>query len=91
MSVTHPPVGGSAQRLTDDESHAEACRHLVDALGLPTCPPVCWDPDHTLQGHVVVDGNELVLIAPRTSDHAPLVLSEDEWDAFRRALSPRTR
>jgi hypothetical protein len=83
------PATDGAHRLSDDESHAQACRHLVDALGLRACPPVCWDPDHILQGHVVVEGKELVLIAPRTSDHDPIVLSEDEWDGFRRATVRR--
>jgi hypothetical protein len=27
----------------------------------------------------------MVLIAPRTSDHMPLLLTDDDWDALRRS------
>jgi hypothetical protein len=39
---------------------------------------------HHLQGHVDVDGQHLVVIAPRDDEHTPLVLSDSEWEALRR-------
>ena len=71
-------------RLNDDEAHDLAVRHLVGLLGAATPPPVAWDADHHLQGHLDVAGRHMVLIAPRTPDHQPLLLSDEDWDALRR-------
>lgn len=78
-------IGGS-HRMTDEQAHERALRHLAECEGTDCAERVCWDPDHHLQGHVDVDGRHLVLIAPRDDAHAPLVLSEQDWDAVRRGL-----
>ena len=70
-------------RLDDDQAHERALRHLAAVAGTDCISRVCWDPEHHLQGHVDVAGRHLVLIAPRDDEHAPRVLSEDDWDALR--------
>ena len=76
-------------RLDDDTALERAVAHLASVLGRKDVPPVHWDPDHHLQGHLVIGDEELVLIAVRTTDHTPIVLSEAEWDAFhRRGATP---
>lgn len=75
------------RRLDDETSHELAIDYLAAVLGMGApelAPEVRWDPEHHLQGHVVIGGEELVVIAVRTTDHTPVVLSEAEWDAFRR-------
>jgi hypothetical protein len=72
------------RRLDDDAAHALAMAYLKTILGGDHVPAVHWDPDHHLQGHLNVRGEELVLIAVRTTDHTPLVLSEADWDSFHR-------
>jgi hypothetical protein len=71
-------------RLDDDAAHDRAVQHVADALGLSAPPAVAWDADHHLQGHFEVAGSHMVLIAPRTSDHDPLLLTDEDWDALRR-------
>ena len=71
-------------RLSDDEAHDLAVRHLADVLGSNTVPPIAWDGDHHLQGHLDVAGHHMVLIAPRDPDHCPLLLSDEDWDSLRR-------
>jgi hypothetical protein len=90
-------LGGSCQevhpmpernvRLDDDQAHQRALEFLAELLGEDCTDRVCWDLDHHLQGHVDVHGQHVVVIAPRDDDHAPLVLSEDDWDALRRGLT----
>lgn len=72
-------------RLDDETAHDQAVRHVAHTLGLGTPPIVSWDGEHHLQGHLDVAGNHMVLIAPRTSDHAPLLLTDADWDALRRS------
>ena len=72
------------RRPDDDTSHELAIEHLASVLGVQTVPPVVWDPQHHLQGHVVVDGEELVVIAVRTTDHTPVVLREVRIGQLRR-------
>jgi hypothetical protein len=72
------------QRLSDEQAHERALRHLVTCLGADCSAEVCWDPDHHLQGHVDVDGRHLVLIAPRDDVHDPRLLVEADWEALRR-------
>lgn len=74
------------QRFDDHQAHERALRVLAKRAGSACCADVCWDPDHHLQGHVDVDGEHLVLIAPRDDEHTPLVLTEAEWDALRRGV-----
>jgi hypothetical protein len=74
----------TATRLDDETAHDQAVRHVAHRLGLSTPPVVAWDIDHHLQGHLDVAGSHMVLIAPRTSDHEPLLLSDADWDALRR-------
>ncbi len=74
-------------RFDDDAAHRCAVDHAVRALGLAADPIVVWDAEHHLQGHLDVSGHHLVLIAPRTGDHAPRLLAEDEWDAVRRGVA----
>lgn len=74
------------QRLDDDHAHRRALELLAAVAGPDCVSRVCWDCEHHLQGHVDVDGEHLVLIAPRDDEHEPLVLSEDEWDALRHGL-----
>lgn len=76
------------QRLDDDKAHKRAMRHLANVIGTDRATPVRWDPDHHLQGHVDVGGQHLVVIAARDEEHAPLVLSESDWDALRRGCVP---
>jgi hypothetical protein len=71
-------------RLNDEEAHDLAVRHLADVLGPNPIPPVAWDIDHHLQGHLDVAGHHMVLIATRTADRCPLLLSDEDWDSLRR-------
>lgn len=71
-------------RLTDDEAHDLALRHLADLLGSSHVPEICWDADHHLQGHLDVAGHHMVLIATRTPDRCPLLLTDEDWDSLRR-------
>jgi hypothetical protein len=72
-------------RLDDETAHDRAVRHVANELGLGTPPTVSWDGDHHLQGHLDVAGTHMVLIAPRTDDHMPLLLTDADWDALRRS------
>ena len=74
-------------RLDDEAAHQRALELLAELMGPGCTEHVCWDLDHHLQGHVDVDGRHVVVIAPRDDDHAPLVLSEDDWEALRRGLA----
>jgi hypothetical protein len=71
-------------RLNDDEAHDLAVRHLAGLLGLTATPAVAWDGDHHLQGHLDVAGHHMVLIATRTADRCPLLLTDEDWDSLRR-------
>jgi hypothetical protein len=79
------------QRLSDTDARARACHHLEARYGIPASRLVRWDPTHPLQGHLVLRGAELVVIAPRTSDHAPVLLSDEEWNACSRSAAERDR
>ena len=72
-------------RLDDETAHDQALRHLAHELGLDISPSVAWDGDHHLQGHLDVAGAHMVLIAPRTSDHMPLLLTDTDWAELRRS------
>ena len=72
------------KKLSDDEAHDLAVRHLAGVLGSNTVPRIAWDGDHHLQGHLDVAGRHMVLIAPRSPDHCPLLLSDEDWDSLRR-------
>lgn len=74
-------------RLDDEAAHQRALELLADLLGEECTDHVCWDIDHHLQGHVDVEGHHLIVIAPRDHDHAPRVLSEDDWDALRHGVT----
>ena len=52
---------------------------------------VTWDSTHCLQGHVHVGPVELVMIAPRDTFHAPVVLTEPGWDAVRHCPAEERR
>ena len=71
------------RQINDERAHELASFHLSLVVGADRTTEICWDPDHHLQGHVEVAGQHLVVIAARDSDHAPLVLSEDDWNALR--------
>jgi hypothetical protein len=71
-------------RLTDDEAHDLAVRHLASVLGSNRLPEIAWDVDHHLQGHLDVAGHHMVLIATRTRDRSPLFLTDEDWDSLRR-------
>jgi hypothetical protein len=75
------------KRFTDDEAHDLAVRHIAGLLGSDALPDVCWDEDHHLQGHLDVEGHHMVLIATRTPDRCPLLLTDEDWDSFRRTHS----
>ena len=70
-------------RLDDQAAHDQALLHVAHELGLGTAPVVSWDGDHHLQGHLDVAGAHMVLIAARTSDHMPLLLTDADWDQLR--------
>jgi hypothetical protein len=71
-------------RLDDDTAHERARRYAATHLGLQALPDVVWDADHHLQGHFDIAGHRLVLIAPRAADRQPVLLTEGDWDGFRR-------
>ena len=71
-------------RLNDEEAHDLAVRHLAELLGSSTLPDIQWDVDHHLQGHLDVAGHHMVLIATRTTDRSPLLLTDEDWDSLRR-------
>ena len=71
-------------RLNDEEAHDLAVRHLAELLGSSTLPSIAWDVDHLLQGHLDVAGHHMVLIATRTTDRSPLLLTDEVWDSLRR-------
>jgi hypothetical protein len=71
-------------RLTDDAAHRYAVEHAIRQLGLEGQPNVSWDCDHHLQGHLHVSGRHLVLIAPRTGNQVPRLLTEEGWARLRR-------
>src|SRR3954453_3006130 len=72
-------------RLNDEEAHDIAVRHLADLLGSTALPDVAWDVDHHLQGHLDVAGHHMVLIATRTPDRCPLLMTDEDWDSLRRS------
>ena len=74
------------RRLSDEQAHERALRHLADRVGPGCTDDVCWDPDHHLQGHVDVEGKHWIVIAPRDDEHDPLLLTEADWDALKRGL-----
>lgn len=74
----------TVNRLNDEEAHELAVRRLAELLGSSELPSIAWDIDHHLQGHLDVAGHHMVLIAPRTPDHAPLLLTDEDWDSLRR-------
>ncbi len=74
----------SRTRLGDEQAHRMAERHLAAMTGCRRSPQVAWDPEHHLQGHAVINGEHIVVIAPRDEAHMPLVLSEADWDELRR-------
>ncbi len=74
-------------RYDDQTAHRCAVEHARTVLGLESVPAVCWDDRHHLQGHLDVGGVHLVLIAPRTCDHHPRLLTESEWDGLRHAVA----
>jgi hypothetical protein len=74
----------TATRMNDEEAHDLAVRHFADLLGWIAPPPVAWDVDHHLQGHLDVAGRHMVLIATRTPDRCPLLLTDADWDSLRR-------
>jgi len=72
-------------RLNDEEAHDLAVGHLADVGGTTTLPEVAWDVDHHLQGHLDLAGHHMVLIATRTADRCPLLLTDEDWDSLRRS------
>lgn len=74
-------------RLDDESAHRRALAFLADLLGEECAEHVCWDLDHHLQGHVEVAGEHVIVIAPRDDEHAPLILSEEDWDALRHGFA----
>lgn len=73
--------------FTNDTAHRYAIGHAVATLGLDHEPAVTWDDDYQLQGHLDVSGRHLVLIATRTHDRSPRLLTEDEWNCLRHGLA----
>src|SRR3954453_6495506 len=72
-------------RLNYEEAHDPAVRHLADVLGATALPDIAWDVDHHLQGHLDVAGHHMVLIATRTPDRCPLLMTDEDWDSLRRS------
>ena len=70
--------------MTDDEGQRRAKVFLKQLLG-STPEDLCWDETHHLQGHMCVDGSDLVVIAPRDERHEPVVLTAQDWDEIRHA------
>ncbi len=73
----------SRTRLGDEQAH-QLAEQLLAAVAGGQAAPVVWDPEHHLQGHAEIDGEHVILIAPRDDEHRPLVLTEAEWDELRR-------
>lgn len=74
----------SRTRLGDEQAHQMAEQLLAAVAGGRESPVVAWDPEHHLQGHAEIDGEHVIVIAPRDDEHRPLVLTEVEWDELRR-------
>jgi hypothetical protein len=77
----------TAIRRVDDEARAEARDYLATLVGIDAS--VCWDPKHHLQGHAIVEGHELIVIAPRDAAHEPAVFTADDWDEIQHSPSER--
>ena len=72
-------------RLDDETAQERASATLPTNSASARRRPSSWDFDHHLQGHLDVAGTHMVLIAPRTDDHMPLLLTDADWDALRRS------
>jgi hypothetical protein len=84
MIATQSPREIEPDRRGDEDAHAAACSVLARLVGSLDAA-VCWDSTHHLQGHAVVAGCELVVIAPRDRTHVTIVVTADDWDKIRRA------
>jgi hypothetical protein len=74
----------------DFECRAKATEFLTELIGSPP-DDLRWDETHHLQGHSHIDGRELVVIAPRDDAHQTVVLTAEDWDAVRRAITDQRR
>jgi hypothetical protein len=77
-------------RRNDDQAHAAASSFL-GCLVRSSHVCVHWDPTHHLEGHAIVGGCELVVIAPRDYRHGTLVVTAADWDEIRRASQDQRR
>lgn len=84
-TITHATP--TIDRYTDDVAHRHAAEHVAVTLGLDVEPSIIWDERHHLQGHLQVAGQHLVVIAPRTGEHDPRLLTEQEWDGLRHGVA----
>jgi len=81
-ALLEAPVG----RRVDDACRAEATHFLTGIVG-HHLDLVRWDPTHQLQGHAIVDGHELIVIAPRDVAHEPAVFTAEDWDEIQHSPS----
>ena len=81
----------SRECLSDTDARAKARRHLETRYGITAATRICWDASHPLQGHLTVREVALVVIAPRSDAHPPLLLTDEEWNAFHRSTAERDR
>ena len=84
MSNTSSASGDPHHISPDRECQARAYAYLVELIG-DRPEKLTWDVTHRLQGHVHLASHELVVIAPRDTEHQPIVLTEPSWDAVRRS------
>lgn len=88
MTTTALLEPSTAARRVVRDCQVEARDFLARLVGRPHSS-VCWDPTHQLQGHAVVDGQELILIAPRDAAHEPVVFTAADWDEIQHSPSER--
>ena len=84
MNITATAIPATAPRRLDEECQADASAFLTRLVGHQPSR-VCWDSTHHLQGHAVIEGHELIVIAPRDAAHQPLVVTVADWKDIQHA------
>ena len=72
------------------ECQSRADAYVAELIGNRR-PPLTWDEQHPLQGHVHIGCHELVVIATRNAAGRPVVLTAAGWDAVRRCSAEERR
>lgn len=88
--IVDAPQDVRPPRHEEADSRALASRFVADVLGLPSAV-LQWDDLHHLRGHTRVGDREYVLIAPRDSQHEPLMMEKSDWDHVSRATGEQRK